>query len=99
MGSCFLLTILERLFEAVMKFTKSTKRAAHFLQVPEIASSPANDAIVNALLELGYEVDLYAPGRHFTINAANRYSDSAGAKLIGWCAMERLACHLHRFRA
>lgn len=38
------------------------KRAAHFLLVPELAASPPNEAIVQALGELGYEVDLYAPG-------------------------------------
>jgi len=38
------------------------RRAAHFLLIPELAYSPPNDALVNALLELGYEVDLFAPG-------------------------------------
>ncbi len=38
------------------------KRAAHFLLVPELAGSPPNEAVVQALGELGYEVDLYAPG-------------------------------------
>jgi hypothetical protein len=56
-----------------MKFAKSNKGAAHFLRIPELAYSPPNDAIVNALLELGYEVDLYSPGGHFAVNAADPY--------------------------
>lgn len=39
--------------------------AAHFLLVPELAYSPPNDAIVRALLELDYEVELFAPGGNF----------------------------------
>jgi glycosyltransferase involved in cell wall biosynthesis len=38
------------------------KRAAHFLLGRELAGSPPNKALVEALNELGYEVDLYAPG-------------------------------------
>lgn len=38
------------------------KRAAHFLLHPELTYSPPNEAIVSALLFLGYHVDLYAPG-------------------------------------
>jgi hypothetical protein len=37
------------------------KRAAHFLLLPELAHSPPNEAIVSALLDLGYAVDLFAP--------------------------------------
>jgi hypothetical protein len=44
------------------------KRAAHFLLVPELAYSPPNDAIVNALLELGCEVDLFAPGGNLSVD-------------------------------
>lgn len=40
----------------------TTKHAAHFLLIPELAGSPPNEAIVSALSELGYAVDLYAPG-------------------------------------
>lgn len=40
----------------------TTKRAAHFLLIPELAYSPPNDAIVKALLENGYQVDVYSPG-------------------------------------
>ena len=36
--------------------------AAHFLLLPELAGSPPNEAIVRTLLELGFEVDLFAPG-------------------------------------
>lgn len=38
------------------------KRAAHFLLLPELARSPPNDALISALLELGYEIDVFAPG-------------------------------------
>jgi hypothetical protein len=38
------------------------KRAAHFLLLPELADSPPNAAIVASLQELGYDVDLFAPG-------------------------------------
>ena len=45
------------------------KKAAHFLLLPELAGSPPNEAIVHALLELGYDVDLYAPGGAFSTAA------------------------------
>ncbi len=45
------------------------RRAAHFLLLPELAHSPPNEAIVSALLELGYTVDLYAPGGQFSTAA------------------------------
>lgn len=35
---------------------------AHFLYVPELTHSPPNEALISAYLELGYAVDLYAPG-------------------------------------
>jgi hypothetical protein len=38
------------------------RRAAHFLLIPELATSPPNDALINAWLDLGWNVDLYAPG-------------------------------------
>lgn len=37
-------------------------KAAHFLLLPELAQSPPNEAIISTLLELGCEVDLFAPG-------------------------------------
>ncbi|MFZ9752194.1 MAG: hypothetical protein ACO3B3_01360 [Cyanobium sp.] len=37
-------------------------RAAHFLLVPELLHSPPNRAIIEALLDCGYRVDVYAPG-------------------------------------
>jgi hypothetical protein len=40
----------------------SRRRAAHFLLVPELLHSPPNRAIITGLLELGWEVDVYAPG-------------------------------------
>lgn len=37
-------------------------RAAHFLLVPELLHSPPNRAIIEALLNCGYRVDVFAPG-------------------------------------
>jgi len=39
-----------------------SRRAAHFLLVPELLHSPPNRAILEALVELGWEVDVFAPG-------------------------------------
>ena len=39
-----------------------THRIAHFLMVPELSRSPPSEALISAYLELGYAVDLYAPG-------------------------------------
>ena len=50
-----------------MKFSKPDKKAAHFILIPELACNPGNDAIVGALLDLGYLVDLYAPGGYFAV--------------------------------
>lgn len=44
------------------------KRVAHFLLVPELAHSPPNDALVRAWLDLGYDVDLFAPGGNFPVD-------------------------------
>ncbi|HRW64690.1 MAG TPA: hypothetical protein P5032_02930 [Candidatus Competibacter sp.] len=44
-----------------MKSDSVCNKAAHFLLIPELAFSPPNDAIVQALLECGYQVDLYSP--------------------------------------
>lgn len=41
--------------------TQPQKTAAHFLLIPELAYSPPNDAIIHALLENGYRVDIYSP--------------------------------------
>ena len=41
--------------------SRARKRAAHFLLLPELAHSPPNEAIVSALLDLGYDVDLFSP--------------------------------------
>lgn len=45
-----------------MRSLLKKKRAAHFLLIPELLYSPPNDAIINAYLENGYSVDIYAPG-------------------------------------
>jgi len=44
------------------------KKVAHFLLIPELAHSPPNDAIVRAWLDLGYDVDLFAPGGDFQVD-------------------------------
>ena len=44
-----------------------TRRAAHFLLTSELAYSPPNDALITALLEAGYLVDLFAPGGDFPV--------------------------------
>lgn len=49
------------------------KNAAHFLLIPELAYSPPNDAIVSALTELGYNVDLYAPGGKLPVEYSNNW--------------------------
>ena len=38
------------------------RQAAHFLLVPELLYSPPNRAIIEALVELGYRVHVFAPG-------------------------------------
>ena len=54
---------------------KPKMKAAHFLLVPELACSPPNEAIVSALLDLNYDVHLYAPGEVFdTCMYGNRVS-------------------------
>jgi hypothetical protein len=40
---------------------RKNKFAAHFLLIPELLYSPPNDAIISALIEEGYEVDIYSP--------------------------------------
>lgn len=45
-----------------MNPSPSRRRAAHFLLVPELLHSPPNQAILTALLDQGWEVDVYAPG-------------------------------------
>jgi len=40
----------------------STKRAAHFLLIPELLYSPPNRAIIEALIASGYEVHVFSPG-------------------------------------
>jgi glycosyltransferase involved in cell wall biosynthesis len=81
-----------------MKFRKSTKRAAHFLIAEEHAYSPLNDAIVNALLELGYALDLYAPGGHFS---TNRYGAKVRALSVEygkrWLMANAFSRHWRRY--
>ena len=50
-----------------------TKNAAHFLLISELAGSPPNDAIVSALREFGYKVDLYAPGGDLPVEYSNKW--------------------------
>jgi hypothetical protein len=52
---------------------RSKKRfAAHFLLIPELLYSPPNEAIVNALIEEGYEVDIYSP---YLLPSQTEYGD------------------------
>ena len=47
----------------VLPTSSSTRpRIALFLLLPELANSPPNEALLAAYLDLGYDVDLYAPG-------------------------------------
>jgi len=55
------------------------KHAAHFLLIPELAYSPPNDALVSALLALGYKVDLFAPGGDFDVS---RYGPEVSARSV-----------------
>lgn len=43
-------------------------RVAHFLLIPELAHSPPNDAAVTAWLDMGFDVDLFAPGGPFAVD-------------------------------
>ena len=45
------------MLEQLYAYSLSMKRAGHFLSAPVLAYSPPNDAIVTALLGMGYEVD------------------------------------------
>jgi hypothetical protein len=38
------------------------RKVAHFLLIPELATSPPNEAMISAYLELGFDVDVYSPG-------------------------------------
>lgn len=51
------------------KVTQKSKLAAHFLLNCDLVYSPPNEAIVSALLDLGYEVHLFAPGMDFDTTA------------------------------
>lgn len=52
------------------------KKAAHFLLMPKLAYSPPNEAIIEALLSLGAEVDVYAPAEQFDVS---RYGNKVRA--------------------
>jgi glycosyltransferase involved in cell wall biosynthesis len=64
-----------------MKLSKPNKRAAHFLRLPLLACTPSNDAIVRALLDLGYVVDLYAPGGVSEVKHCKAWFDRYGTKV------------------
>jgi hypothetical protein len=70
------------------------KRVAHFLLIPELAHSPPNDAAVTAWLDLGYEVDLYAPGGNFPVK---RYGPGVRARAASygyrWIAGNAISAH------
>ena len=56
-----------------------SKRAAHFLLIPELLYSPPNNAIINAYLACGYIVDIYSPGSipNATTYGENVYTSTA----------------------
>jgi glycosyltransferase involved in cell wall biosynthesis len=41
--------------------TNRRGRAAHFVLHPELATSPPNEALISAVLRLGFDVDVFAP--------------------------------------
>lgn len=43
--------------------SRHPKRAAHFLLIPELLTSPPNEAIIQALLTSGHEVHVFSPGK------------------------------------
>lgn len=45
------------------------RRVAHFLNEPFLADSPPNEAAIHIWRDLGYEVDLFAPGGDFSVEA------------------------------
>ena len=51
-------------------------KAAHFLLMPKLAYSPPNEAIIQALLSLGLEVDVFAPAEDFDVS---QYGDGVTA--------------------
>src|SRR5262245_41686020 len=83
-----------------MKTANSTKKAAHFLLAAVHAYSPQNDAIICALLELGYAVDLYAPGV-FPINVADHYGPNVSGHTVEygkrWLLRNALSRHWRQY--
>jgi glycosyltransferase involved in cell wall biosynthesis len=68
-----------------------TRRVAHFLLIPELANSPPNDALINAWLELGQDVDLYAPGGQMDLASyGNRVQGFAVSYGYRWLARNLL---------
>jgi hypothetical protein len=49
-------------YHSNIMFRRQTKRVAHFLLIPELLYSPPNNAIIQAFLLKGYEVDVFSPG-------------------------------------
>ncbi len=49
------------------------RRAAHFLSIPQNFDQPGNHALISAMLEVGYDVDVYAPGPIGRYTDVNRY--------------------------
>lgn len=74
-------------------------RAAHFLLGAGLAMSPPNEAIVNCLLELGYDVDLFAPDREPIVGD---YGPRVGAGLAQydrrWLAANLLSRQWSKYR-
>lgn len=66
-------------------------RIAHFLLLPELANSPPNEALIGAYLDLGYDVDLYAPGQ---ISEVSNPRIRAFQVQYGWQWLLRNAWHM-----
>jgi len=75
-------------------------RVAHFLLIPDLAHSPPNDAAVTAWLDLGYEVDLFAPGGGFDVR---RYGSGVRAHVAEygyrWLARNLISPRWRRYAA
>ena len=64
-----------------MATLSTSKRAAHFLLMPSLANSPPNNALINVLLSLGYQVDVFAPGADVDLK---RYGQGVRAMSVSY---------------
>ena len=77
-----------------------TRKIAHFLLTPELSCSPPNEAIISAYLELGYAVDLYAPGGECRIDGYGPAVSSRSAEYgRRWLLRNAWRPKWHRYNA